>query len=77
MPPHVKQLHYAVMTNDRETVDFLIEKGVNVNFPWYNPTNPSVKDGATPLLIAVSLNHTEIIGVSFVNTPLHYQLELL
>ena len=64
MPPHVKQLHLAVMTNDQARVNVLIEKGVNVNYPWYNPSNPSVKDGATPLLIAVSLNHTEIITVS-------------
>ena len=64
MPQKVRELHYAVMSNDRETVRLLIQQGVNVNFPWYNPSNPSIKDGSTPLICAVSLNHTEIVEVS-------------
>ena len=63
MPERVRQLHYAVMTNDRETVRTLVDAGVNINFPWYNPAIPSVKDGSTPLIIAVSLNYTEIVEV--------------
>lgn len=61
MPQKVRELHYAVMSNDREAVSNLLAQGVNVNFPWYNPSNPSVKDGSTPLICAVSLNHLEII----------------
>lgn len=63
MPQNVKQFHIAVMMNDRETVKSLVDDGVNINFPWYNPSNPSIKDGSTPLIIAVSLNHIEIIEV--------------
>ena len=63
MPQKVRELHYAVMSNDREAVSNLLAQGVNVNFPWYNPSNPSVKDGSTPLICAVSLNHLEIIEV--------------
>ena len=63
MPLHVKELHYAVMTNDRRAVKLLVSEGVNINFPWYNPSSPSVKDGSTPLIIAVSLNHIEIVEV--------------
>ena len=44
----------------------LVADGVNVNFPWYNPSNPSIKDGSTPLIIAVSLNHVEIIEVGYI-----------
>ena len=65
MPQKVRELHYAVMSNDRETVRLLVQQGVNVNFPWYNPSNPSIKDGSTPLICAVSLNHTEIVEVCF------------
>lgn len=54
---------YAVISNDREMVRSLVENGVNINFPWYNPSNPSAKDGSTALLCAVSLNHIEIIEV--------------
>ncbi len=63
MPQKVRELHYAVMSNDRDTVRLLIQQGVNVNFPWFNPSNPSIKDGSTPLICAVSLNHTEIVEV--------------
>ena len=63
MSQSVRDLHYAVMTNDRSTVKNLVADGVNINFPWYNPTSPSVKDGSTALIIAVSLNHTEIVEV--------------
>ena len=64
MPEKVRQLHYAVMSNDKDTVRMLVQQGVNVNFPWYNPSMPSIKDGSTPLICAVSLNHTEIVEVS-------------
>ena len=64
MPRKVRELHYAVMDNDRESVRTLVANGVNVNFPWYNPSNPSIKDGSTPLICAVSLNRTEILDVS-------------
>jgi ankyrin repeat protein len=63
MPQRVKEFHYAVMRNDREIVRHMVSDGVNINFPWYNPSNPSVKDGSTPLIIAVSLNYTEIVDV--------------
>ena len=65
MPQKVRELHCAVMSNERDTVRSLVAQGVNVNFPWYNPTNPSVKDGSTPLICAVSLYHTEIVEVSY------------
>ena len=65
MPQKVRELHCAVMSNDRDTVRLLVQQGVNVNFPWYNPSNPSIKDGSTPLICAVSLNHTEIVEVCF------------
>ena len=64
MPPNVRELHYAVMSNDKDTVRTLLAQGVNVNFPWYNPSHTSVKDGSTPLICAVSLNHLDIIEVS-------------
>ena len=63
MPYRVRDLHYAVMTNDCPTVQALLAQGVNINFPWFNPSNPSVKDGSTPLIIAVSLNYIEIVQV--------------
>ena len=63
MPAKVRELHYAVMSNDRIAVTSLTSEGVNVNFPWYNPTNPSIKDGSTPLICAVSLNHIDIVEV--------------
>lgn len=63
MPHKVRDLHYAVMSNDRDAVCALMEQGVNVNFPWFNPSNPSIKDGSTPLICAVSLNHTDIVQV--------------
>ena len=83
MSQSVRELHYAVMTNDRSTVKNLVADGVNINFPWYNPSNPSVKDGSTPLIIAVSLNHTEIVEVrcssifmKTLNFQLHWNLKL-
>ena len=63
MPHKVHQLHIAVMTNDRDTVKSLLAQGVNINYPWYNPSNPSVKDGNTALISAVSLNYFEIVQV--------------
>lgn len=65
MPFRVRELHYAVMGNDQPAVQSLLAAGVNINFPWFNPSNPSVKDGSTPLIIAVSLNYVEIVQVSF------------
>ena len=64
MPQNVQELHIAIVRNDISTVNSLIDGGVNVNFPWINPGKPSFKDGATPLLIAVSLNRIEIITVN-------------
>ncbi|CAH1783984.1 unnamed protein product [Owenia fusiformis] len=61
MPHKVRELHCAVMSNDREKIRMLISQGVDINYPWSNPSNPSVKDGCTPLLCAVSLNHGEIV----------------
>ncbi len=69
MPEKVRELHYAVMDNDREAVRLMVANGVNVNFPWYNPSNPSIKDGSTPLICAVSLNRTEILDVSGTTLP--------
>lgn len=64
MPQKVRELHYAVMSNDRHSVLKLTQDGVNVNFPWFNPSIPSMKDGTTPLICAVSLNHMDIVEVS-------------
>ncbi|KAH3832691.1 serine/threonine-protein phosphatase 6 regulatory ankyrin repeat subunit B-like [Dreissena polymorpha] len=60
MPQKERELHLAVMANDREGVRALISAGADVNYPWSNPAVPSVKDSTTPLLAAVSLNHVEI-----------------
>ncbi|XP_029644945.1 serine/threonine-protein phosphatase 6 regulatory ankyrin repeat subunit B isoform X2 [Octopus sinensis] len=60
MPQRERQLHLAVMGNERETVRNLILEGADINYPWSNPTVPSVKDSTTPLLAAVSLNHVDI-----------------
>ncbi|KAK3604424.1 hypothetical protein CHS0354_020847 [Potamilus streckersoni] len=60
MPQRERELHLAVMHNDRENVRCYIGKGADVNYPWSNPAVPSVKDSTTPLLAAVSLNHVEI-----------------
>lgn len=64
MPHRVRELHIAVTSNDRDAVRMLVAQGVNINFPFLNPSNPSIKDGNTPLIIAVSLNYTEIVEVS-------------
>lgn len=60
MPQKERDLHLAVMANDREGVRAMIGQGANINYPWSNPAVPSVKDSTTPLLAAVSLNHLEI-----------------
>lgn len=60
MPHRERQLHLAVMGNDKDTVRNLIVEGADMNYPWSNPTVPSVKDSTTPLLAAVSLNHVDI-----------------
>lgn len=64
MPHRVRELHVAVKSNDRDAVRTLVAQGVNINFPFFNPSNPSIKDGNTPLIIAVSLNYTEIVEAS-------------
>lgn len=61
MPHQVRELHYAVVLNDLDTVRELMSQGVNINFPWYNSPNISVKDGSTPLINAVSLNYIELV----------------
>ncbi|WAR22633.1 FEM1C-like protein [Mya arenaria] len=58
MPQKERDLHLAVMANDRDGVRSLIR--ADINYPWSNPAVPSVKDSTTPLLAAVSLNHVEI-----------------
>ena len=64
MPHQVRELHYAVVLNDLDTVRELMSQGVNINFPWYNSSpNISVKDGSTPLINAVSLNYMELVEV--------------
>lgn len=68
MPQRERQLHLAVMGNERETVRNLILEGADINYPWSNPTVPSVKDSTTPLLAAVSLNHVDITMVSISDT---------
>ncbi|KAL4232108.1 hypothetical protein ACF0H5_009684 [Mactra antiquata] len=60
MPQKERDLHLAVMANDRDGVRALISAGADINYPWSNPAVPSVKDSTTPLLAAVSLNHVEI-----------------
>ena len=65
MPQKERELHLAVMANDRDGVRALISQGANINYPWSNPAVPSVKDSTTPLLAAVSLNHLEISMVSY------------
>ncbi len=37
--------------------------GVDVNFPWSNPSQPSIKDGSSALSEAISLNHVEAVKV--------------
>jgi ankyrin repeat protein len=65
MPHRVRELHFAVKSNDRDTVRSLVAQGVNINFPFLSPSssNPTTRDGNTPLIIAVSLNYTEIVEV--------------
>ena len=69
MPQKERDLHLAVMANDREGVRALISHGANINYPWSNPAVPSVKDSTTPLLAAVSLNHLEISMVHTIINP--------
>jgi hypothetical protein len=66
MPHRVRELHFAVKSNDRDTVRTLVAQGVNINFPFLSPSssNPTTRDGNTPLIIAVSLNYTEIVEVT-------------
>ena len=64
MPQRERELHLAVMGNDREAVKLIVtQQHLDINYPWSNPTVPSVKDSTTPLLAAVSLNHVEISQV--------------
>ena len=63
MPQRERELHLAVMANDKEGVKVCITQGADLNYPWSNPDVPSVKDSTTPLLAAVSLNHVEITEV--------------
>ncbi|XP_064601536.1 serine/threonine-protein phosphatase 6 regulatory ankyrin repeat subunit A-like [Liolophura sinensis] len=60
MPARERELHLAVMANDRDSLRAILAQGVDINYPWSNPAVPSVKDSTTPLLAAVSLNHVEI-----------------
>ena len=63
MPPLVLAMHCAVMENNRAALRELLNAGVDVNYPWDNPSNPSIKDGCTALLCAVSLNHVDLAKV--------------
>uniref|UniRef100_A0A914WJN4 SOCS box domain-containing protein n=1 Tax=Plectus sambesii TaxID=2011161 RepID=A0A914WJN4_9BILA len=56
----VRQMHLAVMRNDLQALLAAIQAGVDVNHPWDNPDQPSVKDGVTALSEAISLNHIPI-----------------
>ncbi|XP_074641360.1 uncharacterized protein LOC141899106 [Tubulanus polymorphus] len=83
MASDVLRLHYAVMGNQREDILQCIEAKVDVNAPWQNPSNPSIKDGSTPLICAVSLNFVNVAKIllaagaqvnltdSFGNSPLY------
>ena len=64
MPHRERDLHIAVVGNDRPSVLSVLKHGVDINYPWSNPAVPSVKDSTTPLIAAVSLNHQEIVTVS-------------
>lgn len=64
MPQRERDLHIAVMGNDKQNVRSVLSQGVDINYPWSNPAVPSVKDSTTPLIAAVSLNHVEIVMVS-------------
>ncbi|KAI8777884.1 serine/threonine-protein phosphatase 6 regulatory ankyrin repeat subunit B, partial [Biomphalaria glabrata] len=61
MPQRERDLHIAVVNNDRNNVVYVLNQGVDINYPWNNPAVPSVKDSTTPLIAAVSLNHVEIV----------------
>lgn len=60
MPQRERDLHLAVMGNDKTTVQQIVSQGVDLDYPWSNPAIPSIKDSTTPLLAAVSLNHVDI-----------------
>uniref|UniRef100_A0A915JM44 Ankyrin repeat protein n=1 Tax=Romanomermis culicivorax TaxID=13658 RepID=A0A915JM44_ROMCU len=61
MPSIVRDLHLAVMQNDLTKLKLVIASGVDVNYPWINPEQPSIKDGCTALCEAISLNHVEAV----------------
>ncbi|CAG2209586.1 uncharacterized protein LOC143072438 [Mytilus galloprovincialis] len=63
MPQKERDLHLAVMANDKEGVKLCVTHGADLNYPWSNPDVPSVKDSTTPMLAAVSLNHVEITEI--------------
>ncbi|KAK0054607.1 serine/threonine-protein phosphatase 6 regulatory ankyrin repeat subunit B-like [Biomphalaria glabrata] len=63
MPQRERDLHIAVVNNDRNNVVYVLNQGVDINYPWNNPAVPSVKDSTTPLIAAVSLNHVEIVEI--------------
>ena len=63
MPHRERDLHIAVVGNDRPSLLSVLKHGVDINYPWSNPAVPSVKDSTTPLIAAVSLNHQEIVTV--------------
>lgn len=65
MPQRERDLHIAVVGNDKQSVLSVLNQGVDINYPWSNPAVPSVKDSTTPLIAAVSLNHVEIVMVMY------------
>jgi ankyrin repeat protein len=67
MPQRERDLHLAVMGNDKSLVQQIVAQGVDLDYPWSNPAIPSIKDSTTPLLAAVSLNHVEISMVCVQN----------
>ena len=74
MPQRERDLHLAVMGNDKSTVHQIVAQGVDLDYPWSNPAIPSIKDSTTPLLAAVSLNHVDIsmVGLPSCSLPKHF-----
>nr|KAG5689034.1 hypothetical protein BaRGS_006430 [Batillaria attramentaria] len=77
MPQRERDLHLAVMGNDKTTVHQIVNQGVDLDYPWSNPAIPSIKDSTTPLLAAVSLNHVEITLVPCIKLLFSHGCDML